>query len=164
MDAGLLQRFISEKGDLMGWIMNYTINEERITANEYISFLKKTDLGSQYPKERFENRIKTLVNRVSISLVARNQEKEIIGVCFGITDFAYWLFITDLGVVRECTGQGIGTALVKKLHELAGGADNIVMYTCVNENAVTFYEKIGMTRPKDVMVYDRTRWTNFTVV
>ena len=101
--------------------MNYTISEERLTANEYIEFLKKTDLGSQYPKERFEERITILVNKVSISLVARNQNKEIIGVCFGITDFAYWLFITDLGVIRECVGQGIGTALDRKLHELAGG-------------------------------------------
>ena len=32
--------------------MNYTIKEERLTAEEYIEFLKHTDLGSQYPKER----------------------------------------------------------------------------------------------------------------
>ena len=143
--------------------MTYTINEERLTANEYIDFLKKTDLGSQYPKERFEERINTLVNKASISLVARNQDKEIVGVCFGITDFAYWLFITDLGVVRECVGKGIGTALVKKLHELAGGIESIIMYTCVNENAIPFYEKIGMTKPNDVMVYNRVEWTDFTV-
>lgn len=143
--------------------MNYTIKEERLTANEYIDFLKKTDLGSQYPKERFEERIDTLVKRVSISLVARNESHEIIGVCFGITDFSYWLFITDLGVIHSCTGQGIGKALVKKLHELAGGTDNIIMYTCVNENAIPFYEKIGMTKPNDVMVYNRVEWTDFTV-
>ena len=76
--------------------MEYKIIEERLTANEYIEFLKHTDLGSQYPKERFEERINTLVNKVSISLVARNVCNEIIGVCFGITDFSYWLFITDL--------------------------------------------------------------------
>lgn len=143
--------------------MDYVINEERLTADEYIDFLKKTDLGSQYPKERFEERINTLVNKTSISLVARSEAKEIIGVCFGITDFAYWLFITDLGVIRECTGLGIGKALVKKLHELAGGAENIIMYTCANENAVPFYEKIGMTIPNDVMVYNHVEWTNFIV-
>ena len=92
-------------------IMNYTINEERLTAEEYIDFLKKTDLG----------------------------------------------------VVRECVGQGIGTALVRKLHELAGGTKNIIMYTCVNENAVPFYEKLGMTQPNDVMVYNHIEWTDFTV-
>lgn len=143
--------------------MTYTIGEERLTAEEYINFLKETDLGSQYPKERFEERINTLVNKVSISLAARNEKGKIIGVCFGITDYAYWLFMTDLGVVRECTGMGIGKALVKKLHELAGGTENIIMYTCVNENAIPFYEKIGMKKADDVMVYNRIEWTDFTV-
>ena len=143
--------------------MNYCIKEERLTAEAYIEFLKKTDLGSQYPKERFQERISTLVKRASISLVARNEAGEVVGVCFGITDFAYWLFITDLGVVRECVGCGIGSALVKKLLELAGGEENIIMYTCVNENAIPFYEKIGMKTPRDVMVYNKVEWTDFTV-
>lgn len=143
--------------------MNYSIKEERLTAEEYIEFLKHTDLGSQYPKERFRQRIGTLVNRASISLVARNEAGSVVGVCFGITDFAYWLFITDLGVVRECAGQGIGTALVKKLHQVASGEENIIMYTCFNENAYGFYEKLGMHKPDDVVVLNRIEWTDFTV-
>ena len=82
---------------------------------------------------------------------------------FRSTDFAYWLFITDLGVIRDCVGQGVGKALVKRLHELAGGEKNIIMYTCVNENAIPFYKKIGMTVPDDVMVYNHAEWTDFTV-
>ncbi len=144
--------------------MNYTIHEQRLTAEEYIEFLKHTDLGSQYPQERFQERISTLVARASISLVARNDAGAIVGVCFGITDFAYWLFITDLGVVRDCVGQGIGTALVRKLHETAGGKDNIIMYTCFNENAYGFYEKLGMQKPNDVVVLNQAEWTDFTVV
>ena len=143
--------------------MNYTIKEERLTAEEYIEFLKHTDLGSQYPRERVRERIGTLVNRASISLVARNDAGIIVGVCFGITDFAYWLFITDLGVIRECVGQGIGTALVRKLHQLAGGEENIIMYTCFNENAYGFYEKLGMHKPNDVVVLNKAEWTDFTV-
>lgn len=143
--------------------MNYSIKEERLTAEAYIEFLKHTDLGSQYPKERFRERIGTLVNRASISLVARNEAGSIVGVCFGITDFAYWLFITDLGVVREYTGQGIGTALVRKLHELAGGEENIIMYTCFNENAFEFYKKLGMSTPDDVVVLNHAEWTDFAV-
>ena len=50
------------------------IREERISSIEYIEFLKRTDLGAQYPKERFEERIATLVDHVSISLVARNRD------------------------------------------------------------------------------------------
>ena len=33
--------------------MTYTIQEERLTAEAYIDFLRHSDLGSQYPAERF---------------------------------------------------------------------------------------------------------------
>ena len=141
----------------------FTIIEERITDLEYIEFLKRSELGLQYPKERFEERINKLVNNVSISLVARDRNNEIIGVCFGITDFAYWLFITDLGVVRDFVGFGVGKALVKRLHEIAGGKKDIIMYACINENAIGFYEKIGMEKASDVMVLNEIDWTSFKV-
>lgn len=67
------------------------IREERISSVEYISFLKRTDLGSQYPKERFEERISK------------------------------------------------------------------------NENAIPFYEKLGMKKANDVMQYNHMEWTEFTV-
>ncbi len=143
--------------------MSYTINEERLTPEAYIDFLRYTDLGSQYPAERFEERIGTLVSRASISLTARDAAGELIGVCFGITDFAYWLFITDLGVRRAWVGRGVGKTLVRRLHEAAGGEENIIMYTCANENATGFYEKLGMTKPGDVYVLNRIAWTDFTV-
>ncbi len=143
--------------------MHYTITQARLTADEYIEFLKHTDLGAQYPKERFRERIETLVAKASISLVAKDDAGAIIGVCFGITDFAYWLFITDLGVVREHAGKGICTALVKKLHQVAGGEENIIMYTCFNENAYGFYEKLGMHKPNDVVVLNKAQWTDFIV-
>ena len=59
---------------------NIFIKQERLTAEEYIDFLKRTDLGSQYPKERFDERIGKLVKNVSISLVARNGQGTIIDI------------------------------------------------------------------------------------
>ena len=143
--------------------MNYTIRKERLAPEAYIEFLRHTDLGSQYPKERFHERIATLLEKASISLTARDEEGCLIGVCLGITDFAYWLFITDLGVTRTWTGKGVGRALVHELHRIAGGEKNIIMYTCANENAVGFYEKLGMKRPDDVFMLNRIEWTDFTV-
>ena len=139
------------------------IKEERITAEEYVDFLKRTDLGSQYPKERFAERIATLVDHVSISLVARNQGGLIVGVLFGLTDYAYWLYVTDLGVDRTYEGQGIGTQLMKTAHALAGGEKNIAVYLIANEKAVPFYEKLGMKKADDVMEYNHIEWTGFTV-
>lgn len=139
------------------------INEQRLTPEEYIDFLKRTNLGSQYPKERFEERIDKLVKNVSISLVARNETGKIVGVLFGLTDFAYWLYVTDLGVDREYEGQGIGRRLMKTAHELAGGEKDIAMYLIANEDAIPFYEKLGMTKSGDVMEYNKIEWTGFTV-
>lgn len=142
---------------------NIQIKEERISTIEYIEFLKRTDLGSQYPKERFEERIAKLVDHVSISLVARNKDNQIVGVLFGLSDYAYWLYITDLGVDRDYLHQGIGTELIKTAHSLAGGKNDIAVYLVANENAIAFYEKLGMKKANDMMEYNHIEWTHFTV-
>lgn len=139
------------------------IKEERISAKEYIDFLKRTDLGSQYPKERFEERIAKLVKNVSISLVARNESGLVIGILFGLTDYVYWLYVTDLGVDRNYERRGIGRRLMKTAHDIAGGEKDIAIYLIANENAVPFYEKLGMKKADDVMQYNHIEWTKFTV-
>ena len=139
------------------------IKTERVSAQEYIDFLKRSDLGSQYPKERFEERIAKLVQNVNISLTARNEKHELVGVLFGLTDFCYWLYVTDLGVDRNYERQGVGKRLMKTAHEIAGGEKDIAVYLIANENAVPFYEKLGMKKADDVMQYNHIEWTEFTV-
>lgn len=140
------------------------IEEERISAKEYIDFLKRTDLGSQYPKERFEERISKLVDNVSISLAARNESGVIVGVLFGLTDYAYWLYVTDLGVARDYEGRGIGRRLMQTAHNKAGGEKDIAVYLIANKNAIPFYEKLGLKKSDHVMEYDHIEWTKFTVI
>lgn len=139
------------------------IKEENLSPEAYIDFLKRTDLGSQYPKERFYERISKLVKNVSISLVARNKDETIVGVLFGLTDFSYWLYVTDLGVDKNYEHQGIGRALMKKAHELAGGEKDIAVYLIANQNAIPFYEKLGMKKSDDVMQYNHIDWTEWKV-
>ena len=117
----------------------------------------------QYPKECFYERIPKLVKNVSISLVARDVDGLLVGCLFGLTDFCYWLYITDLGVDRNYGRQGIGRALMKKAHELAGGEKDIAVYLIANENAIPFYEKLGMKKSDDVMQYNHIEWTEWTV-
>lgn len=139
-----------------------TVREERLSAEEYIDFLKHTDLGSQYPKERFEERIEKLVKTASLSLTAREGER-LVGVLFGLTDFSYWLFVTDLGVDREFTHRGIGKALLQKAHEIAGGEKDVAVYLVANDNAIPFYEKCGFEKAGDVMTLNKIDWTPFRV-
>jgi hypothetical protein len=57
-------------------------------SNKILSIIRiYGDIVMEY--KIIEERINTLVNKVSISLVARNLCNEIVGVCFGITDFSY---------------------------------------------------------------------------
>ncbi len=158
-------RIIRDDGsrNMMNKTGGIQIKEERISAEEYIDFLKRTDLGSQYPKERFDERIKKLVKNVSVSLTARNEEGLLVGVLFGLTDFCYWLYVTDLGVDRNYERRGIASGLMKTAHESAGGEKDIAVYLVANENAVPFYEKIGMKKADDVMQYNHIEWTEWTV-
>ncbi|MDE6585598.1 MAG: GNAT family N-acetyltransferase [Clostridia bacterium] len=139
------------------------IKSERISKDEYVDFLKRTNLGSQYPMERFSERISKLVKNATISLVARNNQKLIVGVLFALTDFAYWLYVTDLGVDRNYERQGIGKRLMKAAHTLAGGEKDIAIYLVANEKAIPFYESLGMKKAADVMQLNNVEWTSFTV-
>ena len=139
------------------------IQSERLTPAEYVDFLKRTDLGSQYPRERFETRIPILLKSVSVSLAARNEDGLLVGVLLGLTDFAYWLYVTDLGVDRAYERRGIGRQLMAEALRLAGGEQDIAVYLIANENAVPFYEKLGMKKSTDVMQYNHIDWTEFTV-
>ena len=140
-----------------------TIREERITPEEYLQFLKRTDLGMQYPRERFAERIGRLVSTVSISLTARDGDGLLVGVLFALTDFAYWLYVTDLGVDRLYVHLGIGRRLMRRAHEIAGGEKDIAVYLVANNNAMGFYERLGMKKAEDVMEYNHIEWTEFTV-
>ena len=143
--------------------MDVTIQAERLSADTYTEFLRRTDLGSQYPKERFAERVERLVSNVPVSLVARDRTGTILGVLFGITDFAYWLFVTDLGVDRRYTGQGVWTSLMKKALEGAGDEKDIGVYLVANENAIPFYKSLGMKQSGDVMEFNHMESTTFTV-
>lgn len=136
---------------------------ERLEFEEYIDFLKRCVLGSQYPKQNFEQRIRTVLKNVDICITARNHHGRLIGICFGITDFTYFLFLTDLGVDRDYSGQGIGKNLLALAHQKAGGAADITITTISNENAIGFYAACGMRSKPELVVKYCTEWEAFVV-
>ncbi len=140
-----------------------SIIKKNISAADYIEFLTKTDLGSQYPKERFQQRIARLVKNVQISLLALNTDGKVVGVCFGLTDFAYWLMVTDLAVDRDYVKCGIGSEFIRIAREGAGGEKDIIVFINANDNAVPFYMKNGLTRAESMMELGKVEWTGFTV-
>ena len=140
-----------------------TLRMEYVGAEEFIDFLRRSDLGKQYPREDFEQRISDLVRNIQISLIARNKQSQIVGICFGLTDFAYWLMITDLGTDRTYEKQGLGKALMEIAHEIAGGENKIIVFAYANDNAIPFYKKIGMEETRSMMIKDKIEYTGFVV-
>ena len=140
-----------------------TLRTEYVGAEEYIDFLKRSDLGKQYPKEDFQQRVTDLVGNIQISLIARNQQSTIVGICFGLTDFDYSLMITDLGTYRSYEKQGLGKTLMEVAHELAGGEKKIIVFAYANDDAIPFYKKIGMEEAKSMMIKDNVEYTYFVV-
>lgn len=100
---------------------------------------------------------------MQISLVACNAGGEVVGICFGLTDFAYWLFLSDLGVDRRYERKGNGTLLVNAAHALAGGEKAIVMFTNVNDDAIPFYEKLGLKQSSEIFAKWNIEWIPFEV-
>lgn len=135
---------------------------QRLQPGEYLEFLTRTDLGQQYPQEDFIERITTLVQRTSITITARNEAGLLVGAAMGVTDFAYYLLITDLGVDREYTGQGIGRELLTRIHEAAGGRQRICVFLDTYTPAQGFYKKCGFDMAESVMyALDESAWTFF---
>ena len=50
---------------------------------------------------------------------------------------------------------------MKYAHELAGGEKDIEVYLVVNEEAISFYEKLGIKKANDVIQYNKIEWTKF---
>ncbi|HSN95455.1 MAG TPA: GNAT family N-acetyltransferase [Anaerolineaceae bacterium] len=156
MEDRILSRFVTKKGTV-------SIVRKNISPDDYVEFLTRTDLGSQYPKERFQERITKLVNNVQISLLAIDEDGKIVGTCFGLTDFAYWLMITDLGIDRAYIKNGIGSEMIRISRTEAGGDKDIIVFIYAHEEAIPFYQKNGLKISENMMELTDVEWTDFVV-
>jgi len=138
-------------------------SSERLEPAEYVAFLGRSGLGSEYPRKAFADRIAALLRNADVRVTARTGSGRLVGVCLGLTDFAYFLFLTDLGVDREFERQGIGKELVRLAHEAAGGPADISLITWANSRVAAFYESCGMKRLEWALGRDATDWELFRV-
>lgn len=86
------------------------------------------------------------MRNVTISLVARNEENQIVGVLF---------VLTDLGGDRNFQRRGIECTLIQTAHKIASGKKDIAVYVGANEGAGGFYEKCRMKGADVVMKYNK---------
>jgi ribosomal protein S18 acetylase RimI-like enzyme len=81
----------------------------------------------------------------------------------GITDHAYFLFLTDLGVSRDYERRGIGRSLVTKAHEAVGGTKDITIITWANRAAMPLYAACGIVPQEGLIGKEATNGDLFDV-
>jgi GNAT superfamily N-acetyltransferase len=130
---------------------------ERLELPEYLEFLRHSDLGRQYPKPRFEERLTRLLATANLVVTARDGDR-LVGVCLGLTDHAYYLQVTDLGVITEYQRRGIGRRLLELAHQTAGGEDDITLLLMANSRAIPFYLACGLSPQDDILGKEARVW------
>jgi len=132
--------------------ISYT-EENNLSAEEFISVLERSTLAERRPVTD-PARIKIMLESADIVLCARN-EGTLVGISRAITDFSYCCYLSDLAVDAAYQRQGIGKELVSRTHKIAG--DGTTLHLMSAPDAMTYYEKIGMTSIANGWKIDRTK-------
>jgi ribosomal protein S18 acetylase RimI-like enzyme len=111
--------------------------ERRPAAAEWLDFLRRSDLGALYPRQRFQERFPRMLRHVDVVTTAYEGDL-LVGLGAGLTDYAYFLLLTDLGVARGYERRGIGRRLVEMAIEASGGPRDICAVTWSNRAAAAF--------------------------
>ena len=135
----------------------------RPTVPEYVDFLSRTDLGAEYPRKDFLVRLERLIENADLCVTAWDEGGRLVGACMGLTNFAFDLYLTDLGVDRDLLRQGIGRELLRRTHELAGGTADIGGMTWAGPDALAFYADSGWKPHPTLVARGASDWKHFTV-
>jgi ribosomal protein S18 acetylase RimI-like enzyme len=115
----------------------------RPSPAEWSEFLRRSDLGALYPRRGFAERFPRMVRNVDVVTTARDGDL-LVGLAAGLTDFAYFLLLTDLGVARGYERRGIGRRLVEMAIDASGGPRDVCAVTWSNRSAAGFYARCGL--------------------
>jgi ribosomal protein S18 acetylase RimI-like enzyme len=129
----------------------------RPAAGEWLDFLRRSDLGSLYPRQRFAERLRRMVRNVDVVTTAHDGSL-LVGLAAGLTDFAYFLLLTDLGVARGYERRGIGRRLVAMAIEASGGPRDICALTWSNAKARAFYDRCGLVSVPGLVGRECDEW------
>lgn len=137
-------------------------DDERLSLSEYVEFVSRTDLADGYPRKDFHARVRRVLADPDVCVTAR-KDGELVGVTIALTDFAYFLFLTDMAVDRRLVRQGIGREMLDRVVAKAGGYEDLCTITWANKTALPFYEAAGWTPKKRVVARGATAWDQFVI-
>ena len=128
-------------------------SSERLEFDEYMRFLRESDVGKMYPKRGFEERITRALGNAGVTITAR-EGGTLIGCCTGLTDFSYFLFLADLSVAKARTGKGIEEELVRRAIDAAGGPEDITVISWAMPESLPLYAGLGIVPQEGLIARD----------
>ena len=89
--------------------IDYKVNEP-ISAEQFITLLKKTSLGVRRPIDNIE-KIQAMLDNSNLIVTAWG-DGELIGIARSVTDFNFCCYLSDLAVDESIQSMGVGKYLI----------------------------------------------------
>ena len=118
--------------------IDYKVNEP-ITAEQFITLLKKTSLGVRRPIDNVET-IQAMLDNSNLIVTAWG-DGELIGIARSVTDFHFCCYLSDLAVDESIQSVGIGKYLILVTKEELTPDCKLILLAA--PQAEGYYPKIG---------------------
>ncbi|MBM3505148.1 MAG: GNAT family N-acetyltransferase [Alphaproteobacteria bacterium] len=124
------------------------------TLPQIIALYQSSGLGARRPIDD-ENRLAMMYGSVNLIVTAWDGEN-CVGVARCTTDNAWFCYVADLMVAAPYQKLGLGRALLKEVHEAAGGTERVSLILEAAPGAEGFYEKCGLQKSGRSYIIQRT--------
>ena len=114
-------------------------DNEPITAEQFITLLKKTSLGVRRPIDDVE-KIQAMLDNSNLTVTAWCNG-ELIGIARSVTDFNFCCYLSDLAVDESIQSMGVGKYLILVTKEELTPDCKLILLAA--PQAEGYYPKIG---------------------
>lgn len=139
--------------------MNICYSRERkITSDQFIEVLKASTLAARRPVND-PDCIDAMLRHANLLCTAWDGD-HLVGVARSVTDFAYCCYLSDLAVVTNYQGHGIGKRLLKETASGLSPTAKIILLSA--PAAVGFYGHAGLEPHPSAWTYSASSFSHET--
>ncbi|MEU9880817.1 GNAT family N-acetyltransferase [Streptomyces phaeochromogenes] len=124
----------------MSWTIDLTPGES-LDLDHVLAVYRESGLGERRPVDD-RQRMADMVRHANLVVVARDDDGRLIGIARSVSDFSYVTYLSDIAVVREHQGTGVGRALIDATRKEAPTAKIVLLSAPA---ATEYYPHIGFT-------------------
>jgi GNAT superfamily N-acetyltransferase len=115
--------------------------EGRLDPAEFIAVVRASGLGRPVDDPA---RMAAMLAGANLVVTARDGAGQLHGVARSLTDFAYGCYLSDLCVVPQAEGLGLGRALIAETKRIIGPGSMLLLLSA--PKPMSWYPKLGIER------------------